>query len=224
MREPAQQRAQIVAAAFAEKAQQRVELLPRQRRGRSKPDIVAILAGQHGERDAAFARQRREPLDAVFPPVEAAEQAHHDHLGVRADPVDPQIDRHGMAQVAQMRQPHARQARALSLPGGGESGEIAVGERQHGDVARRLAEIDRFDDFVEVGRARGEQMHRLSPIFNLQARASPRLGRDLSIRSRPDGSRAARTLPRPDHIDASPASPPPGPRGAAACRRRPQNP
>src|ERR1700722_6707394 len=69
-----------------------------------------------------------------------------------------------MAQVAQMRQPHARQARALSLPGGGGGGEIAVGERQHGDVARRLAEIDRFDDFVEVGRARGEQMHRLSPL------------------------------------------------------------
>ena len=43
-----------------------------------------------------------------------------------------------------MREPYARQARALSVPGGGERGEIAVGERQHGDVARRLAEIDRF--------------------------------------------------------------------------------
>ena len=154
--EPAQQRAQIVAAAFAEETQQCVELLPWQRRGCGKAAIVAILAGQHGERDAAFAGQRGEPLDAVFPPVEAAEQPHHDHLGMRPDTVDPQVDRHRMAQVAQMRQPHARQARALSLPGGGERGEIAVGERQHGDVARRLAEIDRFDDFVEVGRARGQ--------------------------------------------------------------------
>ncbi len=156
MRQPAQQRPQIVAAAFAEETQQCVEFLRRQRRRGSEPNIVAILAGQHRERDAAFARQRGEPLDAVFPPVEAAEQAHHDHLGVGPDALDPQIDRHGMAQIAQMRQPHARQVRALSLPGGGERGEIAVGERQHGDIARRLAEIDRFDDFVEVGRARGQ--------------------------------------------------------------------
>ena len=50
-----------------------------------------------------------------------------------------------------MREPNARQRRALRLPGGGKAGEIAVGERQHGDVARRLAEIDRFDDLVEAG-------------------------------------------------------------------------
>jgi hypothetical protein len=42
------------------------------------------------------------------------------------------------------------------LPGGGERGKVAVGKRQHSDVARRLAEIDRFDDFVEVGRARSQ--------------------------------------------------------------------
>ena len=84
--------------------------LPRQCRRRGEPVVVAIFAGQHRERDAAFARQHREPLDAVFPPVEAAEQAHQDHLGMRADAIDPQIDRHRMAQVAQMREPHARQA------------------------------------------------------------------------------------------------------------------
>src|SRR5258708_16061311 len=78
-----------------------------------------------------------------------------------------------------MGQPHARQIRALSLPGRGERAEIAVGERQHDDVTRRLAEIDRFDDFVEVGRTRGEQMHRLSPLLQpasarvTAARSSP---------------------------------------------------
>ena len=68
-----------------------------------------------------------------------------------ADAVDPQIDRHRMTQIAQMREPHARQVLALGLPRRGEAGEIAVGERQYGDVARWLAEIDRFDDFVEAG-------------------------------------------------------------------------
>jgi hypothetical protein len=47
-----------------------------------------------------------------------------------ADAIDPHIDRHGMAQVAQLREPHARQPFALDRPGGGESGEIAVGEGQ----------------------------------------------------------------------------------------------
>ena len=50
-----------------------------------------------------------------------------------------------------MGKPNAGQRRALDLPRGGKAGEVAVGERQHGDVARRLGEIDRFDDFVEAG-------------------------------------------------------------------------
>ena len=39
-------------------------------------------------------------------------------------------------------------------------GEVAVGKRQHRDVARRLAKIDRFDDLVESGRTGREQVHR----------------------------------------------------------------
>ncbi len=68
-----------------------------------------------------------------------------------ADAVDPQIDRHRVTQIAQMRQPHAGQVFALGLPRRGEASEVAVGERQYRDVARRLTEIDRFDDFVETG-------------------------------------------------------------------------
>ncbi len=77
-----------------------------------------------------------------------------------AGALDPQIDRHGMAQVAQMGEPHARQQVALRGPGGGERGEIAVGKRQHHHVARRLAEIDRLDDVVEARARGGEKMHR----------------------------------------------------------------
>ena len=161
--EPPQQRAQVFAAAFAEVMQQRAELRRRQCRSGGEPCVVAVFARQHGERDAAFARQRRQSVDAVFPPIETAEQAHHDHLGVRADAIDPQIDRHRMAQVAQMREANARQRGALGLPRGGEPGEIAVGERQDRDIAWRLAEIDRFDDVVEVGCGRRQQVHGLKP-------------------------------------------------------------
>ena len=111
-----------------------------------------------GSTASAMPRSRAsadKPLDAVFPEVETAEEAHQDHLGACADALDPQIDRHRMAQVAQMREPHARQRvgldLALDLPGGGKPGEVAVGERQDGDIAGRLAEIDRFDKLVEAG-------------------------------------------------------------------------
>ena len=50
-----------------------------------------------------------------------------------------------------MREPHARQRGALGLPGSGKTREVAVGERQNGDIAGRLAEIDRFDNLVEAG-------------------------------------------------------------------------
>ncbi len=159
-REPAQQAAQILRPAFAEETQQRRQLIRRQRRGLGEARIVAIFSRQHREGDVALARERREPLDAVTPPVEPAEQAHHDHFCRSRHAVDPQIDRHRMLEIAQVREPHARQGLTLHCPGGGEAGEIAVGEREHCHVARRLAEIDGLDDLVERRRAGGEQMHR----------------------------------------------------------------
>ena len=151
LREPAQQRAEIVAPAFAEIAKQRRKLIRRQCRDVRETRIVAVLAGQHRERDAALAGQRREPVDAVAPPVHAAEQANDDHLGVAGDALDPQIDRHRMLEIAQLHEPHARQRVALDGPGGREPRQIAVGERKNGDIAGRLTEIDRLNDVVEAG-------------------------------------------------------------------------
>ncbi len=159
-REPAEQRAEIVETAFPEIAQQRCELVGRQSRSLGEPRIVAVLAGQHCERDAPRAGDRGEPLDAVAPPVEPADQPHQDHFGMDADALDPEVDRHRMAQVAQMREAHARQRGLVGGPGGREAGEIAVGEREHRDVARRLAEIDRRDDVVEARLRGGEDVHR----------------------------------------------------------------
>ena len=150
-RESAQERAQILAPALAEIAQQRVEFGARQGRGVGQPGVVAILAGQDRKRDPLFARHRCDPFDAVTPPVEPAEQAQQNHLGMDADAIDPQIDRQGMAQVAQMREAHAWQRVALDRPGRREPGEVGVGERQHENIARRLAQVDWFGDLVERG-------------------------------------------------------------------------
>src|SRR5215469_9417614 len=59
-----------------------------------------------------------------------------------------------------MRQAQAREYVALGLPCRGKAGEVAVRERQDGDIAGRLREINRLDDFVEIGRTGREQMHR----------------------------------------------------------------
>jgi hypothetical protein len=61
-----------------------------------------------------LARHGRERVDAVAPPVESAEQPHHDHLGVPRAFVDPEIDRHGVAQIAKMREPQAREVLLLN--------------------------------------------------------------------------------------------------------------
>ena len=80
---------------------------------------------------------------------------------MRAHAVDPEIDRHRMAQIAQVGQADAGQVRAIGFPRGRKRGEIAIGERQYDNVARRLSEIDGLDNLIEGRGAGGEQMHRL---------------------------------------------------------------
>src|SRR5712691_4784151 len=155
-----QQGAQIVTSALTEEFEQRVQLVRRKGRSFREPRIVAILARQHGEHDPTLARERRQPLDAVAPPVETAEQANEDHLGMGGDAIDPEVDRHRVAQIPQRREPQARQRVALECPGSGEGGKIAVREGQDDHVARRLAEIDRLDGLVERRGGGREQMHR----------------------------------------------------------------
>ncbi len=75
-------------------------------------------------------------------------KAHHDHLGVAGDALDP-------ARSTDIGWRRSRKwasrtlgsiaAKPPGLPRGGERAEIAVSERQHDDIARRLAKIDRFD-------------------------------------------------------------------------------
>src|SRR5262249_59791500 len=106
--QPPEQRSQILFSAFAEKAQQRVELVDRQRGGFGKARVIAILARQNRKRDGAFARERRQPLDAVTPPVESPKQTDHDDLCVPSHGVEPKIDREWMAKIPKVCQPNGR--------------------------------------------------------------------------------------------------------------------
>ena len=121
-RQPAQQRAQIFAAAFAEvsaatsssSAAGSVEAAASRASSRSSPGSTASAM----PRSRASADSRSMPyFHQSRPPSRRTTIT----LAWRADAIDPQIDRHRMTQVAQMREPHARQRRALGLPGGGEA-------------------------------------------------------------------------------------------------------
>ena len=214
MREPAQQRAQIVAAAFAEKTAATHRVLARGSvEAAARRAVVAILAGQHGERDAALVRQCGEPLDAVFPPIEAAEQAHHDHLGM-APRRDRSTDRPTWDGAGRANAPAARSASSRAQP---PRRRRARRDRCRRTTARRCRPAFGRDRPLRRFRRDWSSSWSIDASFNLQAPASPRRGRVLSIRSRPDGSRAVRMPPMAGHIDASPARPPLGPRGAAAC-------
>jgi len=113
---PAQEGTQVVLSALAEVFQQSPEIGRRQCRGFGKPRVVAVLAGEHRQYDSACSRQGGELIDPVTPPVEPAEQADQNHLGVGADLVDPKIDREWVAKVAQMYESHAWQRILLCRP------------------------------------------------------------------------------------------------------------
>jgi hypothetical protein len=55
----------------------------------SEARVIAVLTGERHEHDLALTCERRQPLDAVAPPVEPAEQTNHNDLGVDCDAVDP---------------------------------------------------------------------------------------------------------------------------------------
>ena len=130
-------------------AQQCIKLVRAATSKRRRFRVIAIFAGQHGQRDAALARQcSTNARCRISTESSPTEQADDDYPSVSGNTFDPQIDRHRMAQVAQMREPHARQHSALGLPSRRKTSKIAVGERQHHDVARRLGEVNRCDNLV----------------------------------------------------------------------------
>ena len=134
----------------------------RQGGGFGEARIVAILARKHCKRDRAFARQRRQPLNAVTPPVESSEQTHEDNLGVLSHSVEPKVDREWVAQIPQVCEPHTGELIPLHRPGGRQTGQIAVRERENRDVPGRLAQIDGFDQVVDGSRGGRQKMHRSS--------------------------------------------------------------
>ena len=64
-----------------------------------------------------------------------------------------------VAQLQKIRKAQARGIRARTCLCGGKRGEFGIRRRQKDDIARRLAEVDRFRSVGNDSRRRREQMH-----------------------------------------------------------------
>ena len=126
-----------------------------QRTQRRELGIGPVVAGQHGQRDAAFAAARGDALDAVAPVGGAAEQPHDREPRPRRRGFDIKIDRHVVAEPQQVREAQRRRA----LVRGRQRRELGVGRAQHNDVAGRLPEIHRLGAVEDRARRRRQQMH-----------------------------------------------------------------
>ena len=106
-----------------------------------------------------------------------------------------------MAQRRETGEPQGRLRRRLRLIGARERIEVAVGEREEHDIRRRLAEIDRFDRFVERADLDAGDVHGTSGA----ERRGDRVAVDALLRDHDEAALARLAgAPRPVEVAAEP--------------------
>lgn len=125
----------------------------------TQPRIVALVAGQDREGDAAFAAGDAELLDAIAPIVEPAEAAQQHEAALRRGFLDQEIDRERVLQAPERREPQ-RQAAVTCRHR--QRRKVAVGEGQDEHISRRQGEVDGILAVVEPDLAGREKVHRAS--------------------------------------------------------------
>ena len=169
----------------------------RQGRHRVQPGIRAAIGGQHRQRDALAPRQRLDLLDAVLPIGDAADQADQDARRALQRLLDIGIDRQRMFQRRQIGQAQAGQRRsalARPMPARRKGAEIAVGEGQHHQIGRALAQVGRGIGFLQPVAFAEDDMHGVRPSGAVAGRR-----RDPVAFRRPDRLPAATTTSRLPH-------------------------
>ena len=121
--------------------------------------IRLVVAGDCGEPDAAPPTGNRDLLNAIGPIARAAEQAHDHQPGVRHHVFNIQVDRHVMTQLQEICETQARHTCTRPRLRAREGGKFSIRCRQKDDIARRLAEVDRFRPIGDNARRHREQMH-----------------------------------------------------------------
>ena len=158
--------------ALDEIAPQPVARLRRQRVVAVKPRVRLVVARHHDQMAAGRLGIGQQRVQPVGPVGRTAQNAHHHQLRVAKRPGDIGVDRHRMLQPQEVRQPQRRGSRAQPSGGTGQAGDLRIGRRQHDDVGRRLAEIDRLAAIVDRAFLGKEKMHEAAP-YSAAACAAP---------------------------------------------------
>ncbi len=135
----------IAGAAFGEIAPQALRRLVRHGARRRELRIRPLIARQQGERDAALAAQRRQPIDAIAPIAASAEDPRDDQASMGNHPLDIEIDRIVVAKPHEVGETQAgpiRQRLDQTTLRCRQAGDLAVGRREDDDLRRALGEVD----------------------------------------------------------------------------------
>ena len=101
----------------------------------------------------------RQAFKAIAPIIEAAEAAHDDEAGSCDNTFDIEVDRHGMTELLEAREPQAWKRFSVLRPTCRERGKVAVAKGQNDDVGRRLRKIDGCFDLVQCSNFGRKQVH-----------------------------------------------------------------
>src|SRR5665213_1011101 len=127
-----------------------------------QPRIPAVVAGNDRARNPVHMADTAQLHEPVRPVGCAAHAAYHHVLRVPNRRLEEMVDRHRMAEPAEVREADGGSIRTplrRDLP---DQRQFGVGGGKKNDVARRQAQIDGGIAVVDAGHVAGEQVHRLA--------------------------------------------------------------
>ena len=134
-----------------------------QRRQPRQFGVRLIVAGQKGNRDAVLAAHSGDLVGAVGPIAAPAQKPDDDDFRLGDDRVHVEIDGHVVAEMQEAGQAQTREIVCQTGARLRQRRELGIGRRQHDDVARRLAQVDRLGAVGNTPGLGGQQMHSFLP-------------------------------------------------------------
>ena len=121
--------------------------------------VGLVVARHQGQRDVPAAAALDHLLDAVGPVAHPAQEPHHHQPGVADHGLDVEVHREVVGEVEQAGEAQAGDAVAQAGVGRGQRAELAVGGREHDDVARALAQVDGLAAVRDAAGLGRQEMH-----------------------------------------------------------------
>ena len=141
------------------------EIVAADRRQRRQPHVGATVSRNDCQRDAKLAATLAQLFAAVAPVVESAKQPHQDRLRSLHRRIDEKVDRHRMAQRAEIDNAKTGSLRFRRVTeSDGRHCQIGIGKGQNQNVRRRKPEILHYGSLVKLSRLADNNVHQAAPV------------------------------------------------------------